>query len=64
MPLDPQANADARAAVRAQAAKPPALNPDFPFERTPFDPSFFAVDQDPPKAPAATGSTPTANAAP
>lgn len=64
MSLDPKANAQARAAAQAKVSKPPALNPDFPFSRTPFDPSFFAVDQDPPKAPAAPASTPTANAAP
>ncbi len=52
--LDPHARRVARESAAAEAREVPPLNPPFPYTKTPFDPWFYNLEDDPPKA-GATG---------
>ena len=55
--LDPKERRLERETQQAETDQPPPLDPPFPFKRTPFDPWFFGLQDEPPPAPIDTGAT-------
>lgn len=50
MSLDRDTNRRQALQARAKQQKKKRLNPAFPYKPTPFDPFYFGVQNDPPKA--------------
>lgn len=48
--LDPRARRLTKEAKQKEENEPPPLNPPFPFQRLSFDPWFFGLEDDPPRA--------------